>query len=498
MYTLDEENLIVEFKESKRVYNVDTEGNVKEEDSNILVSDTTPGEFEGSGTETDPFIIMSIEDLVYLAKTTKEDSKNYSGQYVKFGKSLNFESELSYADYQTTEYNEFLGVENNIGLMEALTNEEYSGFNPLGSFRGTLDGDGKSLKNMYINKAGNAGLIAYLNGGTVKNLEITGKIICTGDNAGSISAGWGTVRDCISRVDIEATGNYIAGIIGGENGGGVYNSQNYGNIIGINTVGGINSRYGKATNCQNYGKISGTSSIGGINGECATIEGCKNYGEIEGENNAGGIIGQTTTGFVNKCINHGIVNAKSSAGGIVGDPLLALIMNCINMADVKVESEKAGGIAGVANNFEAIINCYNYGNISGKQYIGGILGIADFIEAGHKGEIINCYTTGTLEAENINIGGIIGRKNGYGTNYIKNCYWQEELGLESVGSISVGNIELTDSEAYSLEYMKTNEFLDKLNSYVETYNQGDKESTSSKELLTWKFDEETGFPTLSF
>lgn len=41
-------------------------------------------------------------------------------------------------------------------------------------------------------------------------------------------------------------------------------------------------------------------------------------------------------------------------------------------------------------------------------------------------------------------------------------------------------------------------FLSKLNSYVETYNQGDKESTSSKELLTWKFDEETGFPTLSF
>ena len=43
--------------------------------------------------------------------------------------------------------------------MEALTNEEYSGFNPLGSFEGTLDGEGKSLKNIYINKAGNAGLI---------------------------------------------------------------------------------------------------------------------------------------------------------------------------------------------------------------------------------------------------------------------------------------------------------------------------------------------------
>ena len=73
--------------------------------------------------------------------------------------------------------------------MEALTNEEYSGFNPLGSFRGTLDGDGKSLKNIYINKAGNAGLIENMgHGGTVKNLEITGKIICTGNNAGAISA----------------------------------------------------------------------------------------------------------------------------------------------------------------------------------------------------------------------------------------------------------------------------------------------------------------------
>ena len=255
------------------------------------------------------------------------------------------------------------------------------------------------------------------------------------------------------------------------------------------------------SNCKNYGTIIGSAIIGGIGGRYVSAENCQNYGEI-GNNlttYAGGIIGQTTTGKIaNKCINYGIVNANSSAGGIVANSINAIIMNCINTADVKAESQSVGGIAGYVANFKTIINCYNYGNISGKQHVAGILGIADYIQTGHKGEIINCYTTGNLEAENINIGGIIGRKNGYGTNYIKNCYWQEELGLESVGSISVGNIEVTDSEAYSLEYMKTEEFLSKLNSYVETYNQGDKESTSSKELLTWKFDEETGFPTLSF
>lgn len=310
----------------------------------------------------------------------------------------------------------------------------------------------------------------------------------------------GNVSNCISRVDIEATGNNIGGIVGGEYAGDVTDCENYGNIKGDNYVGGITSMWGKIVNCKNHGRIIGTSYIGGISGRYAGAENCQNHGEVGNSTTtyAGGIIGQATTKVINKCINYGIVNANSSAGGIVGEPSNAIIMNCINTADVKVESERVGGIVGYASDFETTINCYNYGNISGKQHVAGILGLANFIQTGHKGEIINCYTTGNLEAENINIGGIIGRKNGYGTHYIKNCYWQEELGLESVGSISVGNIEVTDSEAYSLEYMKTEEFLSKLNSYVETYNQGDKELTSSKELLTWKFDEETGFPTLSF
>ena len=308
------------------------------------------------------------------------------------------------------------------------------------------------------------------------------------------------MSNCISRVDIESTGNNVGGLAGGEFAGTVTDCENYGNIKGNKFIGGIGAVSGTVVNSKNYGNIMGAETIGGIGGRYVTAENCQNYGKIGNSTTsyAGGIIGQTSTGVINKCINYGIVNVKSSAGGIVGVPMNATIMNCINTADVKVESEMAGGIAGDANNFETIINCYNFGNISGKQHIGGIVGMADFIQTGHNGEIINCYTTGNLEAENINIGGIIGRKNGYGTHYIKNCYWQEELGLESVGSISVGNMEVTDSEAYSLEYMKTNEFLDKLNSYVETYNQGDKESTSSKELLTWKFDEETGFPTLSF
>ncbi|MGN1297896.1 MAG: hypothetical protein ACI4VH_05720 [Clostridia bacterium] len=37
-----------------------------------------------------------------------------------------------------------------------------------------------------------------------------------------------------------------------------------------------------------------------------------------------------------------------------------------------------------------------------------------------------------------------------------------------------------------------------LNNYVDEYNSGEKEYTNSKELIRWKLDKETGYPTLDF
>ena len=304
-------------------------------------------------------------------------------------------------------------------------------------------------------------------------------------------------------MDIEATGNYIAGIIGGENGGGVYNSQNYGNIIGINTVGGINSRYGKATNCQNYGKISGTSSIGGINGEYATIEGCKNYGEIEGENNVGGIEGVTSPDLlINKSINFGKIEANSYVGGIVGGSLAAgYIVDCLNIGDIIAKENSAGGIMGYICNFKAITNCCNIGKIIGNNTVGGIIGNSYYIQNqyNYTGRIVNCYNIGDLVAEKY-VGEIVGAKTNYGTNYIENCYWREETGIDCISTNISASAEviISNSEHYTEEYMKTEDFLNKLNSYVETYNQGEKSDSKGQEITMWKFDEETGFPTLSF
>ena len=55
-----------------------------------------------------------------------------------------------------------MGVPADVGLMEALTNEEYNGFKPIANFKSTFYGDNKSLKNIYEKREGNAGLFEIL------------------------------------------------------------------------------------------------------------------------------------------------------------------------------------------------------------------------------------------------------------------------------------------------------------------------------------------------
>ena len=224
----------------------------------------------------------------------------------------------------------------------------------------------------------------------------------------------------------------------------------------------------------------------------------KKSGEIGEEatgTNIGGIIGTTTNQNINYCINKGKVVGSSQIGGIAGNLSSSYLFNCINSGEIKAEKESVGGIGGIGNNIHYLINCYNSGKVSGNDRTGGIVGEISFIENGFEGKIINCYNTGEIQAKTY-AGGIVGLKRGYGIHYIENCYWKEELNLECGNNNNEGNgiLEITNSREYKETEMKEESFLQVLNNYVQTYNQGDKAFTKGKELMEWKFSEETGFP----
>ncbi len=546
-----ENEYVVVFQDTHRAYIVDLEDNVTIGDDNILNPDSTPGEIakgdDGrtlTGTEEDPYIIMSIEDLVTMSKLSNEGN-TLNNKYIKFGRNLSFKSELSYANYETREFNEYLGITEDIGLMEALTNENYNGFKAAKAFRGTLDGDGKALKSIYIKGEENVGFFVSGTNLKIKDLELTGKIICTGNFCGGFSAKDGTMTNCISRVNIETTGTHIGGFIGqygttnncsyygkitgsGTNVGGCIgnlgscvNCKNYGEISGYLRVGGVNGisgtctdcenngiifsedggaggisgSNGNSTNCINKGKVSSDAGgAGGINGIYGSCIKCINYGKIIGNlsdsANIGGIIGQSNGKTIDKCINYGKVTGGTRVGGIIGTQ--APLSNCINKGEITANSNCCGGISGWITSIGPIINCVNEGKVYSPNRAGGIVGGADYTQ-NDTSKLINCYNIGEVLG-NTNIVEVAGYKSGYGTHYIVNCYGILDSGNPLYGT---GAWNVTNCVGYTKEYMKTNEFLAILNNYVEEYNAGeDKSYTNSIDLLSWKIDEETGYPTL--
>lgn len=485
VYTEDDHYVVI-FND-KRVYNVDIEGNISEGDISILLGDNTPGEFtkgdDGktlAGSQSDPYIIMSIEDLVQFSKNTNEGNI-YNKKYIKLGRTLDFNSELSYCNYQTKEYNEFLGIEDDVGLMEALTNRKYAGFIPIGKISGTFVGDNKAIKNIYENRTeDNAGLFSDLPSGTVTNLEITGNIKSTKWYVGGISGYNGTITGCISRVNIEAK-ERIGGIVGSN--GTVTDCKNYGNVTGENTIGGIGGLGTTISNCENYGMIISSGYAGGIRGRNGSaILNCKNFGKVFGNEQVGGI---SSSARAINCANFGNIEGNKYVGGIIG---WGSAVNSYNSGKIKAIKSYAGGIDGYMTNDSPIINCYNSGTVEADEDVGGILGRAEYISS-DKGRLINCYNVGELKG-NKRVGGIVGVKGGtYGTHYVEKCYWLEKEGLECCSNVHE-RLVITDSQALSNSDMTGTVLLDLLNNYVETYNAGeDKTYSSSNDLLKWKIVE---------
>ena len=237
-----EDGIVVIFEESKRSYLVDKNGNVEQYE---IVKDETPWELAGSGTEDDPYLIESIEDLVALSnETNKSGHSKYNDTYIKLAVNLDFNLDFSYCD-PTTKVSEkenriIEQDENGTDIKTFLTTG--TGFNPI-VFSGDFDGNGKEIRNLYINRPEEDdvalfGEIRYGDEICVKKLGVTGEI----------------------------TGNtYVGGIVGHLN------------------------EPGKIEYCFNKANIKGDSAVGGIVGLVH-----EDYSEINYSYNAGNVEGKGT------------------------------------------------------------------------------------------------------------------------------------------------------------------------------------------------------------
>ena len=321
----DGENFVVKFIESNRYYKVDNDGNVEyfevivdEHPGNIKVG--IKGE-ELTGTKERPFEIWCIEDLVEWSQNYTE----YINSYIKLGRTLNFNSNLSYTDGKV------LNCSSVDELRELLTNNSGSGFTPISTFNGNFDGQGYEIRNIYINsQLKNVALIGS-NGNSetcIKNLGITGSI------TGVMNVG-GIVAEARKNVLIQNCYNKCN----------IYYPVSHSGVA-IYGVGGILGYAGATTtnilisDCYNLGKINseeknGYVGIGGIVGSnygysTVKINNCYNMGEIYNAGNfSAGIIGYGGLYIYN----------SYNVGRVYGSGLTrhtsCKIVNCFNSRKVK-------------------------------------------------------------------------------------------------------------------------------------------------------------------
>ena len=272
----------------------------------------------GEGTEASPYLISSVADLETLRNKVNAGN-SYEGQFVKLA-----------ADLTLTEAWTPIGN-------GTRSSKSYSG----NAFKGTFDGDNKSISGLKITSTtGNdaaIGLFGVVDGGTVKNLTL-------------------------NNVDINVANSDLAGgAIGLMLGGATADNITVnGAIVGNDGVGGIVGRLvisGTIENCTNNASV--TSSYGGIGG----IVGKAYY-----EDSANTSIFAS----IDNCTNNGTVTAPMYVGGIVG-LARANVTDCVNNGPV-VGGTQTGGIIGQLIAAGTVSGNENKAKITGKNHLGGIIG----------------------------------------------------------------------------------------------------------------------------
>lgn len=161
---------------------------------------------------------------------------------------------------------------------------KYTDDNDKTPYTGTFDGQGHSIKGLYVNSASDTcvGLFGYLEGAAVRNLTVDGYVQGIGAAGG--------IAGYVLNAAIENCSNYCS-VFGGSN-------RNSGGIAGIN--------YNSATiiDCYNVGTIRDSDAVerrGGIAGyNNGTVSNCYNVGTISSSDCGGEIVG-ANSGTVENC-----------------------------------------------------------------------------------------------------------------------------------------------------------------------------------------------------
>ena len=351
-------------------------------------------ELEGCGSSDDPFRIRTYEEL-QIVRDMVAAGNSFGGMHLRLENSITLDKDWVPIGCTVDGSHNVAATSN------------------LHAFSGTFDGNGKTI----TVAPGGLPLFNYVNGATIKNLNIYGSQI----------NGYGLINE-MRGYGLSGTSVTINGVrlLSGTK---VLKSGLFGGEIdaSVNGYAGVAAGYeAHVSNCTiesgvTIGYDGSQSYIGSFAGRFqGTIQNCVSYATVRGNGYVGGIIGTRDNALGNcKVINcefHGSVIASGdNAGGIVGGGY----SNSTAPNGIKV----------------TVQNCSSDGSVTGRNNVGGILGGDNYVAcAWNSYSFTGNQFTGTVSGSN-NVGGIIGfydslnvNDNVAGNYYSPNCGASEGIG----------------------------------------------------------------------
>ena len=244
------------------------------------------------------------------------------------------------------------------------------------------------------------------NGKTISNLYI---------NATSAYAGFfghlagGNIKNItFDNAKVNSTGNYYTGILAGYAGSCIFeNIKTLGNcsVEGKDITGGIAGiAVGNISNCENHAEVKGTRSLGGIlgmyYGSDNSITSCANYGAVTGTySQVGGMVGYFDSGTIQNSANYGDITGKDNVGNLIGEGVICNLNNVLGTGNVTATSdtERAGLFVGrISKSSSAASGILAY-NSSAKLTINGAEQTGEAVKAIGEGSLT--YPEGVNEAD---------------------------------------------------------------------------------------------------
>ncbi len=295
----------------------------------------------GTGSEADPYQIASGDQLAYLAKTVNEGT-NYSGLYLKLTDDID------------------------------LNNQEWTriGDTKDHAFKGTFDGDGHTISNLYVTgSAGYAGLFGYA-AATIKNLTLEGNVNVTKAVAAAFVAyatGNVTFDNCVFSGDISVEASADSASTGVFVGG----NWNCGTIT-IQNCAAVNTTVTVTKGTLSYAPQSTGGFVGtAASGTDVVITDSYFSGTVNGGNGTGGLVGTVfygngstnpSTVTIKRSYTEGTIAGQGVTGGLVGytrlngnttKPIIVDIEDCYSTATVSSNSTSHNVCGLVGSNYAA-------------------------------------------------------------------------------------------------------------------------------------------------